>query len=124
MPVDPRIQALLDAPLTAASARAADRMRKGGPRGYAAPPGSGPAGKSCRQCFNRVLVWGGVRKFPKCRLVPPTHGVATDIRVSSVAYLNLTPATPARGGAATLGSQTHDHDDAGAACRPVGARDA
>lgn len=86
MPVDPRIQALLDAPMTARRAKVVDRIRKGGPRGYAAMPGTGPVGQTCRQCVHKISVWGGTKRFQKCALYPNrTNGVASDIRVNSLA---------------------------------------
>ncbi len=52
MPVDPRIQAALNAPLKGKPSLAHTGPAKPprGPRGYAAAPGSGPSGKTCFYC--------------------------------------------------------------------------
>lgn len=56
------------------------------PRGYAAPPGTGPAGETCKSCRhiyrNRMA-----KTYLKCRLMQAswTGGVATDIRASAPA---------------------------------------
>ena len=47
MPVDHRIQALLDAPHGAGGAHIRSVKPK---RGYAAAPASGPAGETCQSC--------------------------------------------------------------------------
>lgn len=46
-------------------------------RGYAAPPGTGPAGETCGSCEH--IVRG--RKYRKCELIRAkwTHGPGTDI---------------------------------------------
>ena len=36
------------------------------PRGYAAPPGTGPEGKTCRQCTNYTHKGGVAGSYPKC----------------------------------------------------------
>jgi len=38
------------------------------PRGYAAMPGSGPQGKTCRDCTHYTRAGSGYRRFPKCGL--------------------------------------------------------
>lgn len=48
--------------------------------GYAAPPGTGPAGETCRTCAHMTG-----RRFHKCRLGLVTSGAATDIRTSAPA---------------------------------------
>ena len=50
-------------------------------RGYAAPPGSGPVGETCRSCVNYRSINGGSKTFPKCNLMRDTwtHGYGTDI---------------------------------------------
>jgi hypothetical protein len=54
------------------------------PRGYAAPPGSGPEGFRCKQCehFRRITY---SKTYFKCDLLRPkwTHSFATDIRANS-----------------------------------------
>jgi len=52
--------------------------------GYAARPGSGPAGESCRTCAC-LRVSGRTRNYYKCALVKPTGGPGTDIRLKSPA---------------------------------------
>lgn len=54
--------------------------------GYAARPGTGPAGETCRTCrhLRRVKREGG-RTYSKCGLVPSSHGPGTDIRASAAA---------------------------------------
>ncbi|MAF43446.1 MAG: hypothetical protein CMI54_04655 [Parcubacteria group bacterium] len=58
------------------------------PRGYASPPGSGPSGKTCRQCEHYIIRYtaAGYTK-PKCGLnrAKWTNGRASDIKVSSPA---------------------------------------
>lgn len=50
---------------------------------YAAAPGSGPAGKTCKTCAFRTSTGNG--KYPKCGKTKYTHGDATTIRVSTPA---------------------------------------
>ena len=68
----------------------AERKRlRGGPqpKGYAAPPGSGPAGETCGSCDHLARVRPGNRSFPKCGLMERgwTGGTASDVRVRSPA---------------------------------------
>lgn len=52
------------------------------PRGYAARPGTGPEGKTCRDCGNYVrLESGSGKSFPKCGLAERrwTSGRGSDI---------------------------------------------
>lgn len=55
------------------------------PRGYAAPPGTGPAGESCATCLHAKR-YG---RYSKCghpsRRWFNTHGAATDIRLRTAA---------------------------------------
>lgn len=55
------------------------------PNGYAYPPGTGPAGETCRTCRHFARVWGG--RYFKCELLRGrwTHGTGTDIRAGSPA---------------------------------------
>ena len=93
MPIDPRIQALIDRPLKADCGRhrLASKSRGGKgktvARGYAELPGTGPAGETCSSCKFKVSVIGGARSFPKCKLFEHgwTRGGASDIRVKSPA---------------------------------------
>jgi hypothetical protein len=50
-------------------------------RGYAAPPGSGPAGETCKTCLHYTHGGSGSRSFPKCALRQATwnHSYGTDI---------------------------------------------
>jgi hypothetical protein len=50
-------------------------------RGYAAIPGTGPIGETCKTCKHYESVGGGSRSFPKCGLMRGdwTHGPGTDI---------------------------------------------
>lgn len=51
-------------------------------RGYAAPPGSGPAGETCASCIHSYLHHrSGSKNWYKCNLVKPTKGAATDLRL-------------------------------------------
>lgn len=56
------------------------------PRGYAAPPGTGPEGETCRSCKHYVVV-RYAKTYPKCNLMRRawTGGRATDILVSAAA---------------------------------------
>ena len=51
---------------------------------YAAMPGSGPEGRTCRTC-DHLRHTGGRRTFPKCGLVAYTAGDATTIRTATPA---------------------------------------
>lgn len=88
MPVDPRIQAALDAPLSHGASigglglGTCVRRRR---RGYAAVPGTGPEGETCRTCKHIYFVQPNVKRFYKCRLTPLTRGSASDIKVKSPA---------------------------------------
>jgi hypothetical protein len=53
-------------------------------KGYAARPGSGPVGETCRSCANAVSHETS-RRYWKCALIKPTHGPGTDIRLKSPA---------------------------------------
>jgi hypothetical protein len=56
------------------------------PKGYAAPPGTGPKGETCRTCFHYIVKkMGGT--YRKCALMRPhwTNGPGSDIRASSPA---------------------------------------
>lgn len=50
-------------------------------KGYAAPPGTGPEGETCRSCLHYRSVCGGSKSFPKCMLMREswTHGYGSDI---------------------------------------------
>lgn len=53
-------------------------------RGYAHPPGTGPAGETCATCKHIRRV-GNIRLYRKCALVKWTHGAGTDILARSPA---------------------------------------
>jgi hypothetical protein len=59
------------------------------PRGWAAPPGTGPAGETCGTCKHRIHRGnseGRGRSHQKCGKNPNrTHGAATDIRAKDKA---------------------------------------
>lgn len=61
------------------------KKRKTKANGYAAQPGFGPAGETCKTCANYCRVQGGGRRWPKCLLRKPfwTHGPGSDIRAKS-----------------------------------------
>lgn len=72
--------------VTEAEARRLMKRKGTQPNGYAAPPGSGPSGETCRTCAHIYRVETGSRKtFRKCALVKPTHGPGTDIRAKAPA---------------------------------------
>lgn len=56
-------------------------------RGYAAPPGTGPAGETCGTCQHIARTGGGARTYLKCKLMKNawTNGPGTDIRARSAA---------------------------------------
>lgn len=54
-------------------------------KGYAARPGTGPPGETCRSCRYSAPHGHGTRTFWKCDLVRPTSGPGTDIRLKSPA---------------------------------------
>jgi hypothetical protein len=56
--------------------------------GYAALPGTGPEGETCKTCAHYVSTCpGGRKRFPKCGLMRSrwTHGQGTDIKAGSPA---------------------------------------
>jgi len=57
------------------------------PRGYAAPPGTGPEGESCGSCTHAQPMRAGNKKFYKCAKAQWkwTHGVGSDIRLKAPA---------------------------------------
>lgn len=56
------------------------------PKGFAAPPGTGPAGETCGTCFH-ICHTGNAGKFKKCSLQRHrwTNGTGSDIRSKSPA---------------------------------------
>lgn len=74
----------LDRALTPAERR---RLRGGQPpKGYAAPPGSGPTGETCKSCLHLVRR-EKAKTYLKCGLMQQgwTGGAGTDVRASSPA---------------------------------------
>lgn len=64
------------------------------PKGYAAVPGSGPEGKTCRDCQHKQTMGNyGCKQYIKCLLMRAawTHGPGTDIRASSPACRRFEP---------------------------------
>lgn len=61
--------------------------RRPGLHAYPALPGTGPAGKCCRDCANFSHAEGTSRRHLKCELMRPawTHGYGTDIKSRSPA---------------------------------------
>ncbi len=61
------------------------RRKEPTPSGYAAPPGTGPEGETCKSCkhIERIAL---ARTYIKCGLfLHPTHGRKTDIKAGSPA---------------------------------------
>lgn len=52
--------------------------------GYAAAPGTGPKGETCKTCDHHII-WSYAKNYHKCELLGKklTHGTGTDIRVRS-----------------------------------------
>lgn len=55
--------------------------------GYARPPGTGPAGETCKTCQHATATGPYNRTFYKCAVIRHrwTHGPGTDIRLKSAA---------------------------------------
>lgn len=70
--------------LTHAQRRKLHRRPNPAPAGHAAPPGTGPAGETCRTCRN-VHRHQTQRTYFKCALTEWTFGPATDIRLKDPA---------------------------------------
>lgn len=62
------------------------KRRKTVPRGYAAAPGTGPKGETCKTCVHKAVIKMGGR-YLKCELCRDrwTHGPATDIKAGAPA---------------------------------------
>lgn len=56
-------------------------------RGYAATPGTGPQGETCRSCAHKLSVHSrsGAQSWLKCDLMQMSHGAGTDIRAAAPA---------------------------------------
>jgi hypothetical protein len=60
---------------------------------YAAQPGTGPEGESCRTC-EHSYARQFTKNYWKCGLVPATGGPGTDIRLKSAACEKWEPRAP------------------------------
>ena len=69
----------------------AKRRRQDKPKGYAAPPGSGPAGETCKSCAHSYRRDGGAKTYRKCDLVKATKGPGSDILFRSPACSRWEP---------------------------------
>jgi hypothetical protein len=68
------------------------------PKGYAALPGTGPEGKTCRDCKHKHTMSNtGAKSWIKCELMRAawTHGPGSDIRASSPACRRFEAKEPA-----------------------------
>jgi hypothetical protein len=63
------------------------KRRQTQPKGYAAAPGSGPKGETCKTCAFSVHREGGAKSYPKCLLAREkwTGGPGSDIKMSAPA---------------------------------------
>jgi hypothetical protein len=61
------------------------RLPPHAPAAYAATPGTGPEGETCRTCAHRELQSGVGGRYWKCGLANYTRGPATDIRLRTPA---------------------------------------
>lgn len=66
--------------------------------GYAARPGTGPKGKTCKGCEHYHLVQGNSRWYRKCGLMQSqwTSGKGSDIKAGSPACAKFEPEKPKR----------------------------
>lgn len=79
--------------MTLADRRRALRRASEQPCGYAASPGTGPEGETCRSCAHAVEQWqlgARDRRWWKCALAQArwTRSIRTDIRLKSPACRN------------------------------------
>lgn len=61
--------------------------------GYAAAPGTGPVGETCKTCRHKTAQGGTAGRYLKCELTPYTRGPATDIKAGSPACSMWQPRT-------------------------------
>lgn len=68
--------------------------------GYAALPGTGPEGETCKSCDHLTQIRGYAKRFYKCRLMQRvwTNGKKTDVLVRSPACAQWTVAVQDEGG--------------------------
>ena len=86
MPVDPRIQAALDAPLRqGANQSALPRHKTWRDRGYFMAPGSGPLNEKCLGCAQHRFLQVGRKTVSKCALSRQTRSMHSDISMHSPA---------------------------------------
>lgn len=87
-PVQLDLVELLGGPALTPAQRRSITRRTPRPKGYAKPPGSGPAGETCKSCTHiRLSGSPGGKSFFKCGLLEAhwTHGTGTDILAGSPA---------------------------------------
>lgn len=78
MPVDPRIQRILDGPLTTPT-----ELRFAPKKGYVQPPGTGPIGETCGSCRHASPTGSDYREWT-CRLVSGAYrGTIIDRRTKA-----------------------------------------
>lgn len=67
--------------------RGGKKKRDETPKGYAARPGSGPAGETCKTCIHAQLSHTYRHRYWKCDIIQHrwTRGPGTDIRLKSPA---------------------------------------
>lgn len=80
MPIDPRVQAALDAPMRGTAN--VPKFRK--KNGYARAPGTGPLGETCGSCA-RARPHDCSKRYWKCGLVDWIRSSVTDIDLRSPA---------------------------------------
>lgn len=85
MPIDPRIQAALDAPYAGNASTFFGKRGQTKRKGYAGMPGTGPEGETCGSCAYCHFVQPNIKRFYKYRLTPLTRGPASDIKKRSPA---------------------------------------
>lgn len=86
MPVDPRIQAALNAPLRhGASVAKLPQVKTWHSRGYAFAPGGGPPKETCGSCKQIRRLDVGRKTVHKCALTPFTRSVRSDVSSRSPA---------------------------------------
>lgn len=78
--------------ITAEEKRKIRGKRNAMKRGYAAPPGSGPEGETCKSCAHCYGTSpNGGKRFYKCDLIKPTRSARTDVKLKSPACSRWTP---------------------------------
>lgn len=86
MPIDPRIQAAIDAPLRhGASIGELPTAKSWRSRGYFAAPGGGPINETCGSCKHIYRHQAGRKTVHKCRLTKFTWSAHSDVSSRSPA---------------------------------------